>query len=178
MKCVLRTAISVATCWGLCSPALANNAGENYSWRFQSTADKVNQAATQDLIRKRKSGYYSAPVYTTNIDHQYNCNVAASAQGNQGTNAATANSPSTNGARSDATGNASDSDVASGFGGDGSTTNNQHNAGTVGSSISGGTSSSVRGSASQAINSDQANSGNQSANVSGSTGCKFAGVLN
>jgi hypothetical protein len=178
MRYANNTAISLAICLGLCSPALANNVGENYSWRFQTTADKVNQAAVQDMIRKRKGGYYSAPVYTTNIDRQYNCNVTASAQGNQGTNATTANSPKTDGAKSDATGNANSSDVASGFGGDGGANSNQDNTGPVGSSVWGGTSTNVNGWASQALNSEQTNSGNQNANVSGSTGCKFAGVLN
>lgn len=178
MKCAISLPISLAICLGLCSPALANNVGENYSWRFQTTADKVNQAAIQDLIRKKKGGYYSAPVYTTNIDRQYNCNVTASAQGNQGTNATTANSPSTDGAKSDATGNANSSDVTGGFGAEGGASNTQDNTGPVGSSIWGSTSTNVNGWASQALNSDQTNSGDQSANVSGSSGCRFAGALN
>jgi len=178
MICAKNTAVSLVICLGLCSPALANNVGENYSWRFQSTADKVNQAAVQDMVQKKKGGYYSAPVYTTNIDRQYNCNVAASAQGNQGTNATTANSPSTDGAKSDATGNANASDVTGGFGANGGAKNDQDNTGPVGSSVWGGTSTNVTGWASQALNSEQTNSGDQSANVSGSTGCKFAGVLN
>lgn len=178
MKHAKLTAISIALCLGLSCPALANNVGENHSWRFQTTADKVNQAAVQDMIRKRKGGYYSAPVYTTNIDRQYNCNVTASAQGNQGTNATTANSPTTDGAKSDATGNANSSNVTGGFGADGGADSDQNNSGAVGSSVWGGTSTNVNGWATQALNSKQTNSGDQSANVSGSTGCKFAGVLN
>jgi hypothetical protein len=130
------------------------------------------------MVQKRKRGYYSAPVYTTNIDRQYNCNVTASAQGNQGTNATTANSPTTDGAKSDATGNANSSNVTGGFGADGGADSDQTNSGAVGSSVWGGTSTNVTGWASQALNSKQTNSGDQSANVSGSTGCKFAGVLN
>jgi len=167
--------LSGALCLALlASPALANNVGENVAWQFQTSADKVNQAAIQDMIQKRKSGYYAAPIYTTNIDHQYNCNVAATAQGNQGTNSTIANSPTTSGNSASAIGNNNVTDV--GYGG-GSADSDQNNSGSVGSSVHGSTSTSVRGWADQALNSTQTNSGDQFASVEGSSACQF-GALN
>ena len=80
--------------------ASANNVGENSAWQFQSSADKANQAAIQDMVQRKKAGSYGAANYTTNtyIGKQYNCDVTATAQGNQGTNSTVANSPSTSGA--------------------------------------------------------------------------------
>jgi hypothetical protein len=166
--------------------ASANNLGENGAWQFQTSTDKANQAAVQDMIQKRKSGYYAAPAYTTNIDRQYNCNVAPTAVGNEGTNSTLANSPSTTGVSATATGNANTTQVR----GDGSQVEGtpvrsggsqadtgQTNTGAVGSFVRGSTSTDVRGWADQALNSDQNNSGNQTANVSGSSACAF-GALN
>jgi hypothetical protein len=154
--------------------ALANGAGESGSWQFQTSADKVNQAAVQDMIQKRKSGYYNAPVYTTNIDRQINCNQSANATGNVSDQGAAALSPSNSGATSDATGNANTSaDGAAGS----TSSSDQGNSGSVGSSVKGNTTTHVNGSADQALNNKQNNSGNQSASVAGSTGCTF-GVLN
>ncbi|MDD3800048.1 MAG: hypothetical protein PHE36_12815, partial [Novosphingobium sp.] len=106
MKRVL--AITTAIVLAALPPAaMANNVGENYAWQFQTTADKANQAAILDLIEKKKSGYYSPPIttYITSIDRQYNCTVGATATGNQGTNTNLANSPTTTGPSSSATGN-------------------------------------------------------------------------
>ncbi len=158
---------------------LANNVGENAAWQFQTSADKVNAAAVQDMIQKKKSGYYAAPVtnynYTTNIQRQYNCDVTANATGNQGTNSTVANSPSSAGAASQSTGNANASDVGS----TGSTEigSSQGNSGVVAAAAAGNTNSYVNGAAWQALNSNQTNSGNQSASVSGSTACAY-GALN
>ena len=91
--------------------AFANDVAENGAWQFQSTADQVNKAAMQDMVQRKRSGYYATPIYTTTIQHQYNCNVGASAQGNQGTNSTIANSPSTSGASANATGNGNSSSV-------------------------------------------------------------------
>lgn len=170
-KITLIGALSLAL---LATPVLANNVGENGAWQFQTTADQVNRAAIQDMIQKRKSGYYAAPVYTTTIDRQYNCNVAATAQGNQGTNSTIANSPTTSGNSASALGNSNDTHV--GYGG-GSADSAQHNSGSVGSSVNGSTSSSVHGWADQALNSTQTNSGDQYASVDGSSACAF-GALN
>ena len=154
--------------------ALANGVGENAVWQFQTSGDKVNQAAVQDMIQKRAMGYYNAPVYTTNIDRQFNCNQSANATGSDGTQGASALSPSNSGATSGATGNAN-----SNTGGvDGSrSSSHQGNSGSVGSSTNGNTNTQVTGHSTQALNNNQHNSGNQSASVAGSTGCSF-GVLN
>jgi len=170
-----RLLLAAALACGAASTALANNVGENVAWQFQTSADKVNQAAVQDLMQKRRSGYYAAPVYNTYIDRQYNCDLSANATGNHGTNSTVANSPGTSGANANATGNDNATDV----GNTGSSTvgSGQANSGTVGAGIHGGTSSYVSGYASQALNSNQTNSGNQSASVSGSSACVF-GALN
>jgi hypothetical protein len=155
--------------------ASANNVGENAAWQFQTSADKVNQAAVQDMIQKRKSGYYAAPVYTTNIDRQFNCNVTASALGNDGTNSTIANSPSTTGASSTSVGNDNATQVR---GGDGSLADTaQTNTGSVGSFVRGSTNTNVEGWSRQALNSDQRNTGDQSAQVTGSSACAF-GTIN
>lgn len=163
----------------LSSPALANGFQESSPWQFQSSADKVNQAVVQDMIRKKKSGFYAAPVYVTNIDRQYNCNVSASALGNSGTNTTLSHSPSQTGSASNANGNASDTTV-NGNGNLPSAPNvngNQSNSGHVGSSVNGDTDLQVGGNSSQALNSTQTNSGSQSASIGGSNACAF-GPLN
>jgi hypothetical protein len=157
--------------------ALANNVGENYAWQFQTTTDKANQAAIQDMIRKKQSGYYSPPTYVTNIDRQYNCNVTAGATGNSGTNTNLANSPTTSGASASATGNDNASQV-DGWRGDSNVDSTQGNSGHVGASVQGSSSAHVSGSPDQALNSNQTNSGDQTATVDGSTACHFANVLN
>lgn len=154
--------------------ALANGAGESAAWQFQTSADKVNQAAVQDMIQKRNMGYYTAPVYTTNIDRQINCNQSANATGNDSNQGAAALSPSNSGATSDSTGNANTNTG----GVDGSTSSSeQGNSGSVGSSVNGNTTTHVNGNSTQALNNNQHNSGSQTASVAGSTGCAF-GVLN
>jgi len=174
-----RIALAAAASALAAGPVLANNVGENAAWQFQTSADKVNAAAVQDMVQKRKSGYYAAPVtnynYTTHIDRQYNCDVTANATGNQGTNSTVANSPSSAGASSQSTGNANESDVGT-YGATqvGST---QTNTGVVGAAAAGNTNSYVNGAAWQALNSNQTNSGNQSASVAGSTACAY-GALN
>lgn len=159
---------------GAATAASANNAGENSAWQFQSSADKANQAAVQDMVQRKKAGAYGAANYTTNnyVGRQYNCDVSATAQGNQGSNSTVANSPSTSGAAANSTGNAN-----TGYGGTGAVTTGQANSGAVGSSVNGATSSSVQGWSSQALNSNQTNTGSQSASVSGSSACAF-GALN
>ncbi|MGE5723263.1 MAG: hypothetical protein ACM3YM_12470 [Sphingomonadales bacterium] len=147
------------------------------AWQFQTTADKVNLAIIQDMIQKKKHGMYAAPLYVTNIDKQFNCAVSASSVGNNGTNSMVANSPSTNGAKSTATGNNNSTDVHTGDPGSTDVTGSQDNSGAVHSSIDGGTSTQVHGKAWQALNNTQTNSGDQTASVSGSTGCTF-GPLN
>jgi hypothetical protein len=156
------------------SQGMANNVGENAAWQFQTSADKANQAAIQDMIQRRKAGSYGAASTTNNtyIQRQFNCDVNATAQGNQGSNSTVANSPSTSGAAATSTGNDN-----TGWGGSGTVTTGQANAGSVGSQVNGSTTTGVQGWASQALNSNQTNSGSQSASVSGSTACAY-GTLN
>ena len=154
--------------------ALANGPGENVGWQFQTSADKVNQAAVQDMILKRNMGSYTAPVYTTNIDRQINCNQSANATGNDSNQGAAALSPSNSGATSDSTGNAN---TSTGGSGGSQSSSDQGNSGSVGSSVRGNTTTQVSGEATQALNNKQHNSGSQSASLAGSSGCTF-GVLN
>ena len=166
----LLVALPAETAW-------AGNYGESVAWQFQTTNDKANLAFIQDLILKRQSGYYAPPIYTTNIDRQFNCNVTASSVGNNGTNSTVANSPSTSGANADATGNSNSTDIHGGSTPGSAVNGTQGNSGQISSTINGGTKSYVRGDAWQALNSTQTNSGNQTSNVNGSTACTF-GALN
>jgi hypothetical protein len=178
----LSAAPRVGTCFlvGIASlsalPAHANNYGESLAWQFQTSADHANQAAILDLIEKRRGGYYAAPIYNTTIAHQVNCAIAPVATGNNGAQSAVANSPAVTGAASASTGNASS---VSGDGDPGawSSSGQQSNDGAVSSGVVGSTDTAVQGTAWQALNSSQSNSGNQSASVSGSSACAF-GALN
>ena len=155
-------------------PAAANNLAENLAWQFMTPADIAAQAALRDLIERRRGGVYAAPSYTTNIARQYNCSIAATATGNNGVQSALANSPSVTGATSSATGNSNSTAIGRSTP---AVTNGQSNAGAISSSIDGGTMATVNGVAWQALNSDQTNSGNQSASVRDANACAF-GVLN
>lgn len=157
------------------TPAHANNYGESYAWQFRTSADRVNLAAIADLIAKRRSGYYQAPVYNTTIERQYNCDITSSATGNADSQTALANSPTVTGATSTANGNLSETDVSTGSGASAGT--DQVNSGMVSASVRGGTSATGSGTATQALNSTQTNSGDQSASVNASTACMF-GMLN
>jgi hypothetical protein len=167
----------ILTIAGIENPAFANNVGENYAWQFETSTDKVNKAAIADMIEKKKSGYYAPPIYNTHIERQYNCSVASTATGNEGTNTNLANSPTTNGPDVDATGNANDSDIHS-WDGDNDATSDQDNSGRIDADVDGDVDSRVIGSPDQALNSDQNNTGNQTASIDGSTACHFANVLN
>lgn len=158
------------------APALANNLGESLAWQFATPSDIAAQAALRDLIERRRGGVYAAPIYTTNIDRQYNCGITATATGNNGVQSAIANSPSVTGATSSATGNNNASTVQ----GDRSNPtvgSGQLNGAAVTSTLNGATVTRVNGTSWQALNSNQANSGDQNASVSGANACAF-GVLN
>jgi len=156
-------------------PSSANNLGENSAWQFRTSADKANQAAILDLIARRRSGYYAAPVYTTNIARQVNCSIGASAVGNSNGQSSVANSPAVSGATSSSTGNANSSSVDAGRNG-GTSSSTQGNSGQIVSGVTGDTETSVRGDAWQALNSSQSNSGSQSASVQNSDACSFAAL--
>jgi hypothetical protein len=166
----------IALCATPLCPALANNYGESASWQFAGPQDLAAQTAARDLVERRRSGVFAAPIYNTNIARQYNCSVSATAVGNDGAQSALANSPTTTGATSTATGNNSSSTIT-GDGSDATIADGQSNSGAVGSTLNGATTTHVIGAASQSLNSSQSNSGNQSANTSGANACAF-GVLN
>lgn len=161
------------------SPLLANNLGENVGWQFQTTTDQVNRAYLEDLRQKKKSGYYAAPVYTTNIDKQYNCSVTSTATGNQSASTATGNSPSTTGHSASSTGNTGTTELTSSslLPASASNSSDQSNSGSVSSGANGNISTSVEGNTYQTLNTDQTNSGNQLASVTGATACQY-GALN
>jgi len=158
-------------------PSSANNLGENSAWQFRTSADKANQAAILDLIARRRSGYYAAPIYTTNIARQVKmiCSIGASAVGNSSGQSSVANSPSVSGATSTSTGNSNSTSVDAVRGG-GTSSSTQGNSGQIVSGVTGGTETSVRGDAWQALNSSQSNSGSQSASVQNSNACSFAAL--
>jgi hypothetical protein len=177
MPSFLRAATAAALILAVTSPpAFANNYGESLAWQFQSANDRAAQAAILDMIERRRAGVYAAPVYTTNIARQVNCMISAVATGNSGAQSALANSPTTNGATSTATGNSNAASIADGHAG-ADVTSGQSNAGPVDAGVIGATSTQVRGTSWQALNSDQANNGNQTASVGGSAACAF-GMLN
>lgn len=157
--------------------ALANNVGENYSWQFETTNDKVNRAYLEDMRQKKQSGYYAAPVYNTYIDRQYNCSVSSSALGNQSSSTAIGNSPTASGHNASSTGNTGTTDVQQGSSPTtSSVSGSQSNTGEVESSASGEIETTVRGDTYQALNSDQNNSGDQSASVTASNACQFGAI--
>jgi len=174
--------IVLASYMGTASRVQANGLGENFDWQFQTTADKAAMVAMQDLIQKRKGGYYAAPIYNTKIDRQYNCNVAASGQGNNGLNSTVTHSPNTNGSSVNPIGNQNSTTTTGtpSFGGTSGVDSDQTNAGAVSGSLTGSTSTAVSGQAWQALNSDQSNSGAVVSSVTGSTACTFGayGALN
>jgi hypothetical protein len=178
-KVMRRLIVSATILWiaGGAPAALANNVGENHAWQFETSADKVNKAAIADMIEKKASGYYAPPVYNTTIERQFNCSVASTATGNQGSNTNLANSPTTSGPVADATGNDNQTDI-DGWGTDGDATSEQDNSGDVAADVDGDVASRVSGSPEQALNSEQGNTGDQTASVDGSTACNFANVLN
>lgn len=179
-KSIRTTFTAFVALLGAVSPgaAIANNVAENMAWQFETTADKLNRAAIEDLRLKRLSGYYAAPIYNTYIDRQFNCSVTSTATGNDSVKSAVGNSPSSGGNSASALGNNDSTSMASGLGSqDSSVSGKQSNEGEVESSARGDVSTSVRGDTFQTLNTAQDNSGNQSANVSASNACQF-GALN
>ena len=58
--------------------------GETVPWQFQTSADRANRALVNDLIEKKKGGYYDSfqSTYITNIERQVNCNFQPTSAGN------------------------------------------------------------------------------------------------
>jgi hypothetical protein len=184
--------------------ANANGLGENGSWQFQTTQDKVNKGAIVDLMERKKGGYYDAIKTTVNnttyIDRQYNCSVSAGTTGNSGSNGmvAHASSPTisnTGSTQATTSANSATNGVAqTGLDGvlvaslgtppSGSIGNDQANSGNLSSGVNGSNTNTSSGAVTatdgrndQVLNSAQTNSGsNLSSTVNGSTAC--VGPLN
>lgn len=172
---------------------------EGLPWQFETSADKANKAIVLDVIERKKGGYYDS-FHTTNyitnnttIKRQYNCGVSATSTGSAADTAqqATVSSPSTSntsGNYLDATGNSSATGPLENYsgrnggqgGGTPSASTDQNNSGDVSSQAWRSPSNSrsgridaSRGRSDQVLNVDQNNTGTQTANVTGSTGCDF-----
>lgn len=155
-------------------PSLANNVGENVAWQFMTPAERTAMMYLEEVRQRGINGFYSAPVYNTYIDDQYNCTVSSTATGNDSDANAVANSPSTAGHNSNAVANENETRFEDGGPGDGSgSTSAQTNSGAVAAGASGSMATSVRGDNFQALNSHQSNTGNQAATVNGSTACQY-----
>ena len=152
--------------------AQANNVGENAAWQFQTTSDRVNRAYLEEMRQRHRAG---PPIYNTYIDRQFNCNVNASALGNQGTNTTLASSAANPTVAGSGSANDSLTELGSEVAGKVKNDVTQENTGAISTTVTGTVTSSPSNQATQALNSDQANSGAQSASVSSSSGCSFAG---
>jgi hypothetical protein len=156
-------------------PLSANNVGENIAWQFLTPAERANLMYLEEVRQRRINGFYSAPIYNTYINDQYNCSVNSTATGNLSSSNAVANSPSSSGNTADSTGNENDTTDRSGnLASGGSNATEQENEGEISSRASGEMSTSVRGDNFQALNTDQVNSGNQASTINGSTACQYA----
>ena len=160
------------------APAHGNALGENISWQFRTSTDRVNQAWLEEMRQKKMNGAYAAPVYNTYIDKQYNCANNATATANDNYSAMTGNSPSTAGNAPSSVGNLNSSTIGLGGGSASANINDKlENEGRVTSWADGDVDVSIKGDTSQLLNNDQVNSGDQSATLNGSTACQF-GPLN
>ena len=86
------------------SMARANGLGENGSYQFLTSQDRVNKGVVLDLIQRKKGGFYDSFKTTNNntnytyVDKQVNCLVSATSSGNGGANgiSAATSSPTVN----------------------------------------------------------------------------------
>jgi len=166
--------------------------GESTPWQFQSSADKANRALINDLVEKKKGGYYDAfkSTYITNIERQVNCNFQPTSAGNsnaaeQASRVASPDTTATTGTSASSLGSQYQSTDNLGRGG--VATNDQANSGTITSGVQDSPSTTTLA----PINSEhsdgqldmqiaQTNSGSQTTSVSGSSACQFGngGAIN
>jgi hypothetical protein len=152
--------------------AAANGLGENGSWQFQTSQDKLNKGAVLDLIERKKGGFFDSfktninNTNITNIDKQFNCSVGATTTGNAGSNGMTAStsSPTTSNTGTTSSGTTANT-ATSGL--------NQGGAGGVLVAGAGGISNPPQA----VIDSNQANSGTLSSGVSGSSTSATTGAI-
>lgn len=177
MRCAVVT-IAIFGLSSIDSQLKANSLGENMGWQFRTSNDKVNQAWLEEMRQKKVNGAYAAPIYNTYIDRQFNCANNATATANDNYGGMTGNSPSSSGNAPSAVGNLNNSSIGLGGGSAAATINDDlDNKGRVTSWANGDVDVSVKGDTSQVLNNEQANSGDQSATLNGSTACQF-GPLN
>ncbi|MBB6578148.1 hypothetical protein HNP33_002228 [Comamonas odontotermitis] len=166
--------------------------GESVPWQFQTSADRANRALVNDLVEKKKGGYYDAfkSTYITNIERQVNCNFQPTSAGNssaadQANNVASPVTNASSGTSASSTGSSSESRDNLGRGG--VTNNNQSNSGPITSGVQGSPSTTTtapinsdRSNGQQDMQVAQNNSGSQTTNVSGSSACQFSssGAIN
>ena len=171
--------------------AHANGYGENGSWQFQTSADRVNRSQILDQITK-----YQATKGITNVNNvtnnygdtiyerYVNCSNAADSAANRDSNTVTngVGTASVNGSTTlSSPASANDSTTNTGRtlpGGTANLNNTQSNTGQLNSSISGSSATGGSPSASgtnnggtQSLASNQSNTGSQTASVTGSTAC-------
>ncbi len=161
---------------------------EGIPWQFQTSADRVNKAAVNDMLEKKKGGYYDAfhvsNQYVTTIERQVNCTFSPSASGNANSLAqdASASSPSTSASSGNTAGATGNSNANSGsLNQGGSVASNQSNTGQLSAGVSASTSSNqmapinaADGRNQQDASVSQSNSGSQSTTVSASSACAFS----
>lgn len=153
-------------------PATANGLGENGSWQFQTSADKVNKGAVLDLIERKKGGYFDSfktninNTNITNIDKQFNCSVGATTTGNAGSNGMTASTSSPTTSNTGTTSSGTTANTASNGVG-------QNGFGSVLVAGAGGVGMPPQG----VVDSNQANSGTLSSGVSGSSTNATTGAI-
>ena len=166
--------------------------GESVPWQFQTSADRANRALVNDLVEKKKGGYYDAfrSTYITNIERQVNCNFQPTSAGNssaadQANNVASPVTNASSGTSASSTGSSSESRDNLGRGG--VANNNQSNSGPISSGVQGSPSTTTtapinsdRSNGQQDMQVAQNNSGSQTTNVSGSSACQFSssGAIN
>ncbi|MGF6211272.1 hypothetical protein [Comamonas sp. 4034] len=166
--------------------------GESVPWQFQTSADRANRALVNDLVEKKKGGYYDAfkSTYITNIERQVNCNFQPTSAGNssaadQANNVASPVTNASSGTSASSTGSSSESRDNLGRGG--VSNNSQSNTGPITSGVQGSPSTTTtapinsdRSNGQQDMQVAQNNSGNQTTNVNGSSACQFSssGAIN
>jgi hypothetical protein len=183
----LLTGFSIA----LCAAGLAQAqswSGEGTPWQFQTSTDRVNKAAVNDMLEKKKGGYYDAfhvnNQYSTTIERQVNCTFSPSSSGNASSlgQDASASSPGVSASSGNTAGATGNSNAHSGsLNQGGSVASNQSNTGQLSASVSASTSSNqmapinaAGGRNQQDASVSQSNSGSQSTTVSASSACAFS----
>ena len=161
-------------------PSMANGLYENRPWQFETQADKANKAIVNDLIGRKKGGFYDAFGPAQNTLYNMDCYITASSTANESTSAmdARASSPDPS-PGSNQTADSTANEALNAGGGGGPLNNDQSNSGTQNSNLSDNTAvvgdiDASGGTTNQALNNSQVNQGDQHASVNESTACNFS----